>query len=118
MVEFESEIRKKLKDLNINFDSLKIHEKERLVEIEGAILKIRNERDEAIRLLSLEPYNLKTIANLIGCSRTTFYNNKILKTYIEYSLTLEDKNNPVVLLEKCRKAKTRTDEKLTENVVA
>lgn len=67
----------------------------RLLEIEKLITQKDQNRDEAIAKLKKSAYTIKSISDDLGCSRTTLYNDALLKSYIEFSSIQSDAGNPV-----------------------
>ncbi len=102
----ERNIVTKLKELDVNIDSLKPFEKDYLIQIESIISNKVQIQEEAIKTLKANKFSLSSIAKEIGCSRTTFYNNRILKAYIELSEVFFNEDNPYKAYEDLKTAKS------------
>lgn len=102
----ERNIITKLKEMDVNIEGLKPFEKDYLMQIETIISKKIQMQEEATKTLKSNKFSLSSIAKEIGCSRTTFYNNRILKAYIELSEALFIENNPYKAYEDLKTTKS------------
>lgn len=111
MDKFEGIIANKLKELEIDYYSLKPFIQEYLIKIEEIIFQKEKNRDEAINILKNNKFSVASISKDLNCSRTTLYNHgAILKKYIELSEIKFIENNPFELFEKLK-----TENLLLEN---
>ena len=101
--------------MGVSYDSLKPRLKDYLIQIETVIEAKQNERKNAITTLQ-SSFNLKSIADSTAISRTTYYNNDILKKYIEHSLGIIDNENPYELVDKLKKEKSMLQEQIDKYV--
>lgn len=111
MDKFEGIIIDKLKELEIDYYSLKTFIREHLIKIEEIISQKEKNRDEAINILKNNKFSVASISKDLNCSRTTLYNHgAILKKYIELSEIKFMENNPFRLFEELK-----TENLLLEN---
>lgn len=83
MEDIEFIIINKLKELDIEYNTLKPFLKEYLFKVEEIILEKTNNQNLALNILKTDKFSISSIADTLGCSRTTFYNHgSILKNYI------------------------------------
>ena len=87
-------IMKKLESLGENYDSLQPFIMDYLSKIESAISKEKNRMETAINTLQKVSLSLRFVASSIGCSRTTLYNNRLLKKYAEFSESILRESKP------------------------
>ena len=112
-MEIENNVKKKLAEMGVPYDSLKPKIKDYLNQIESVIEAKRTERSDAINALQ-GSLNLKSIADATAISRTTYYNNDILKKYIDHSLGKIDSENPYEMIEKLKKDKVALQEQIDQ----
>jgi len=105
MDEIEQNVINKLREMNIDYTSLKTTIQNYLKKIEEIISTEHKIQEESINLLRKNKVNVSSIADELGLSRTTFYNNTILKAYIEFSETLFDENNPITAFNNLKASK-------------
>ncbi len=87
--------------------------KKHLDKVEDIISAKEKEQEDAINKLNNSYYNLSDISKLLGCSRTTLYNNnQLLKRYIELSIEKANKSNPYIAYERIRESKQRLQEQV------
>ncbi|WPC42392.1 hypothetical protein [Clostridium sp. JS66] len=111
MDKLEGIIVNKLKELEIDYYSLKSFIQEYLIKIEEIIFQKEKNRDEAINILKNNRFSVVSISKDLNCSRTTLYNHgAILKKYIELSEIKFIEDNPFELFEKLK-----TEKQLLEN---
>lgn len=86
MENIENIIKKKLQELNIEFNLLEPFLKDYLVRIENIIKSKEQAQYEAISTLKTTKFNPSSISKELNCSRTTLYSyGAILKRYIDIS---------------------------------
>jgi hypothetical protein len=106
-------IKEKLSVLGIDYDSQKASIKEYLLEIEAHLETVEAIKNYAVETLQTVPPTLVSVSKALACSRTTFYNNDILKQYIEYSARLMAQDNPFSQKEEILRQKRIADKKVS-----
>ena len=106
-------IKEKLLSMGEDYDALKPFMKAHLEKVESFIQDKQNKQAEALSALRESEYNVSEIAKALDYSRTTLYNhNQLLKRYIEYSLELDSKKNPVRVAEDIKASKQKLQEQV------
>lgn len=102
-METDKIIKTKLQAMGEKPDNVKPFLYEYLRQIEAIITQKNEELNHASDMLSKSVYSVKSIAETIGMSRTTFYSyDKLLQRYIEYSLQETEKDNPYIQITELR----------------
>lgn len=91
-------VKVKLKDFGLgSYDNLKPNIKEYLIEIETIIQKTEILRNEYMNKYKKNKLSVSFIANKIGMSRQTIYNNRdILELYINKSQGIQEKQDLII----------------------
>ena len=111
MEKLEISIINKLKELNIEYNTLKTFMKEYLIKIEEIISEKEKSQAEANSILKSDKFSVASISKSLNCSRTTLYNHgALLKKYIELSEEKFKENNPLEINESLK-----ADKLLVEN---
>ena len=106
-------IKQKLLEIGEDYDALKPFMKAHLESVESFIENKQKSQKTALIALRESEYNVSEIAKALGYSRTTLYNhNQLLKRYIEYSIELDCKNNPIRMAEGLKTSKQRLQEQI------
>lgn len=77
----------------INIDIISKSKLKQLEKIDIAIQRRTEILDKAKKDIKENKINISSIADETGISRKTFYNNELLKTYVEYYITNEEYDN-------------------------
>lgn len=78
-------IKKRLEKLGYNINELTTTQQKHLIKIETEISKRLEKQAESLNLIKENKINIATISTATGIARKTFYNNEILKQYIQQS---------------------------------
>ena len=106
-------IEKKLTSMGVDYTQVKPFLFKYLIEIENIIQQKEQDVVNARVILSRSVYTVKSIADELGKSRTTFYSyDKLLQRYVEYSLLESNANNPLQQIETCRETIKEMKEKI------
>lgn len=106
-------IEKKLTSMGVDYTQVKPFLFKYLIEIENIIQQKEQDVVNARTILSRSVYTVKSIADELGKSRTTFYSyDKLLQRYVEYSLLESNANNPLQQIETCRETIREMKEKI------
>lgn len=112
----DDKIKEKLVFLNIEYNSLP----ERIIKYLRKIEKIITEksilRESALNTLKENTINLISISELMKISRTTLYNNEILKEYIKYSINKFNEGDPYGIIEKLKDSKSELENQVLDMV--
>ena len=81
----EKRIISKVSSLGYNYDDLKDSIKDYLIKVEATLMSKEKMKSECLEILK-EKLSLSSIATDTQISRKTFYNNNILKEYIELDI--------------------------------
>lgn len=85
-MEINYSIKKKLRILGVDIESLKPYLVKHLQKVEEEICTRNDNRSLAMETLRQNDYDVKSIAEATGISRTTFYNyDRLLQRYVELS---------------------------------
>ena len=102
-MEIDECIKKKLRKLEVDIDSLKPYLLKHLRDIEETISNKNEDRAKALDALRQSDYDVKNIAGVTGISRTTFYNyDKLLQRYVELSHEEDYKDDPYAQIRNLR----------------
>lgn len=82
--------------MGLEMDELPNFIKDYLINIEEVATEIESKQNEANMLLKKNKFNASYVSKRIKCSRTTLYNNEILKNYITIREEELAKKNPLV----------------------
>lgn len=114
-MDIESIIRKKLLQLNEDYDSLKPSLKNWLFKVENEIQHLNTLQDKALDDFKSTDYSVKGISKRISSSRTTMYNHgQLLKRYIELSAQEANDKNPYCLISQLREEKAMLNRQLLQ----
>lgn len=80
-----SDINSKLLKMGMNYDEIPTAQQEQLKKIESAIDEMASDFSNAKKSLDENTVNIQTVSKRSGISRKTFYNNPVLKKYVELS---------------------------------
>lgn len=105
-------IKKKLLLLEIDIDKLTQKQLDYLTKIEGIISDNMEKQEIALNELKSLGFSINSISDTTGISRQTFYNNPMLKKYIEFSIEEFNKENTY---SKIKELKESMSEILEEN---
>lgn len=105
-------IRDKLKSMDIDYNALSEKIKDYLYKIESIINTKTVIQKEALEIIKNTTFNLNLIADTMGISRTTLYNNKVLELYIKDSKEAFDQNNPYVAFDKSKASRTELERQI------
>ena len=105
-------IKHKLEEMDENYDSLSPKIKGYLDGIEAFLQGKHSAQAQALVDLKAAEYSLSEVTKAIGCARGTLYNNPILKAYIEYSIELDNKNNPYKVADDLRASRQKLQEQV------
>ena len=95
-MEIDERIRRKLKQLERDMDTLKPFLLQHLRTIEGALSSIAEQRKHEYAMLRLCDYDVLSLAQSTGISRSTFYNyDRLLQRYVVLSHDLDFKDDPI-----------------------
>ena len=112
----DDKIKEKLVFLNIEYNSLS----ERIIKYLRQIEKIITEKsilkESAMNSLKENQINLTSISEVMKISRTTLYNNEILKEYIKYSIDKFNEGDPYYIIEKLRVCKSELENQVLDMV--
>lgn len=112
----EDIVKEKLEQLNIDYDTLQDRIIKYLIEIETIIHNKKIIMEEALTTLKNNKINLNIISDAMKISRTTLYNNKELKDYINYSIEQDSESNPYCIIEKLKICKKEIENQLFDMV--
>lgn len=115
-VSMEDVIKEKLEYLNEDYNTLSDRVIKYLITIETIINDKKTISEDAISTIKENKINLNTISTVMGISRTTLYNNKVLKKYINYSIDMENENNPYCMIEKLKSSKKELENQIFDMV--
>lgn len=102
-MEIDDCVKKKLNRLGVDIKSLKPYLIKHLYCIEEEICVRNSKRNEAIKMFQENGYDVKSIAEATGISRTTFYNyDKLLQRYVEISHDDDYKTDPYIQIRELR----------------
>lgn len=94
-MEVDERIKKKLRKLGVDIESLKPYLVNHLRSVEENISTRNENRNNAIEFICQNNYDVKSIAEATGISRTTFYNyDRLLQRYVELSHEDDYKDDP------------------------
>lgn len=112
-MEVYDRVKKKLCKLGVDIESLKPYLVKHLHKVEEELGTRNDKRNQAMEAIRQNDYDVKTIAEATGISRTTFYNyDRLLQRYVELSHDDDYKDNPYVQIRELREAvRTLQDEK-------
>lgn len=105
-------IKEKLEAIGSDYDSQKTFIKQYLEEIEVYIEDQVAKQNEVVAVLQEASLTLVAVSNALGYSRTTLYNNPVLKQYIEYSAELLAHSNPITQKDKIMRQKQDTEKRI------
>lgn len=112
----DDKIKEKLVFLNIEYNSLP----ERIIKYLRQIEKIITEKsilkESAMNSLKENQINLTSISEIMKISRTTLYNNEILKEYIKYSIDKFNEGDPYYIIEKLKDSKSELENQVLDMV--
>lgn len=109
----EQIIKQKLTEIGEDYEALKPFMREHLYKVESFIQNKQKGQAGALTALRDSEYNVSEVAKSLDYSRTTLYNhNQLLKKYIEYSLELDSKNNPIRIAEEIKVSKQKLQEQV------
>lgn len=112
----EDIVKEKLEHLNIDYDTLQDRIIKYLIEIETIIHNKKILIEEALTTIKENKINLNIISDTMKISRTTLYNNKELKEYINYSIEQDSESNPYYIIEKLKTCKKEIESQLFDMV--
>lgn len=115
-ISINTKIKDKLDFLNIEYNSLPERIIKYLQQIETVIIEKSILKERALNTLKEDAINLITISESIKISRTTLYNNGILKEYIKYSIDKFNEGDPYVFIEKLRASKRELENQVLDMV--
>lgn len=117
MDKLEQNIINKLQELKFDYNSLKPTVQGYLKKIEELIITEIEKQQSSIEILKRNKVNISSIAEELGLSRTTFYNNSVLKAYIEYSEMSLDESNPIKFTNELKASKSVLQAQVNKMIV-
>ena len=105
-------IKEKLLLLEVNINKLTKKQLDYLIKIEELISDNMEKQEIVLNKLKSLGFSINSISDITGISRQTFYNNPILKKYIELSIEEFNKEN---IYSKIKELKESMNEILEEN---
>ena len=93
MDKIRDNIKNKLTLLNIDINKIPKKQLEYLIKIETLLIEQTTRQEFALSELKELGFSINSVSDITGISRQTFYNNPILKQYVEYSINLFNENN-------------------------
>lgn len=93
MDKIRDNIKNKLTLLNIDINKIPKKQLEYLIKIETLLIEQTRRQEFALSELKELGFSINSVSDSTGISRQTFYNNPILKQYVEYSINLFNENN-------------------------
>lgn len=111
-VNIEEQLKLICNELEINFDNLKPKIQKHLLNIETAITNRELKYNELLHELKDNKVTLSSISSDTKISRQTLYNNKELKTYINFRTLLVDEFNPYHRIDQLKDEINKLNEKL------
>ncbi|WP_283675998.1 hypothetical protein [Clostridium perfringens] len=105
-------IKEKLLLLEVNINKLTKKQLDYLIKIEELISDNMEKQEIVLNKLKSLGFSINSISDITGISRQTFYNNPILKKYIELSIEEFNKKN---IYSKIKELKESMNEILEEN---
>ncbi|MFL0246573.1 hypothetical protein [Candidatus Clostridium stratigraminis] len=113
MDKLETSIINKLKEVDVDYSTLKPFIKDYLFKIEQIVTDKENIQYEANNVLKNNKFSVASISKELNCSRTTLYNHgSLLKKYIELSESKFRENNPYETLEDLKTEKAIVETQL------
>lgn len=99
----DERIKKKLRKLGVDMESIKPFLVKHLRVVEEEINSRNESKAAALEALNQSDYDVKSIAENTGISRTTFYNyDRLLQKYVEISHDEDYENDPYIQIREMR----------------
>lgn len=108
----------KLKQINVDYESLKPFMKDYLYRIEKFIEEKNSERLAGIKMIKDSRFTISSVSKALECSRTTLYNHdELLKRYIELSIDLFELNDPYIAYNKLKASINELEAKVDKMIL-
>lgn len=117
-MEKNQNIIEKLKQINVDYESLKPFMKDYLFRIEEFIEEKNSERLAGIKMIKDSRFTISSVSKTLECSRTTLYNHdELLRRYIELSIDLFELSDPYVAYNNLKASISELEAKVNKMVL-
>lgn len=104
MAKFDENIEFMINKIGASKDEIPDFIYEYIIKIEQLATEIEECQNKAVEQFKKNKFNATFVSKQINCSRTTLYNNEILKEYIDKREAELNKNNPFIKINELREA--------------